>query len=49
MDEGTWREGEGSIVYCCVYMPTDSSSVSVLDGVYEKFKEDVLSLRRKGG
>ena len=40
-------EREGSIVYC-VYMPTDSNSVSVMDSVYEQLKEDVLSFKQKG-
>ena len=29
-------------------MPTDSTSVSVMDSCYEKLKEDVLSFREKG-
>ena len=32
----------------CVYMPTDSNSVSVMDSVYEQLKEDVLSFKQKG-
>ena len=29
-------------------MPTDSTSVSVMDSCYERLKEDVLSFREKG-
>ena len=32
----------------CVYMPTDSNSVSVMDSVYEQLKQDVLSFKQKG-
>ena len=32
----------------CVYMPTDSTSVVVLDTCYERLKEDMLSFREKG-
>ena len=32
----------------CVYMPTDSNSVSVLDSVYEQLKEYVLVFKQKG-
>ena len=31
----------------CVYMPTDSTSVSVMDSCYERLKEDVLSFKEK--
>ena len=31
----------------CVYMPTDSTSISVVDCCYERLKEDVLSFREK--
>ena len=29
-------------------MPTDSTSVSVVDSCYERLKEDVLGFREKG-
>ena len=29
-------------------MPTDSTSISVVDSCYERLKEDVLSFREKG-
>ena len=32
----------------CMYMPTDSASISVVDSCYERLKEDVLSFREKG-
>ena len=47
MDESTWWEREGSFVCCCVYMPTDSTSVPVIDSSYEKLKEDGTS-RKEG-
>ena len=37
-------KGEGGSIGC-VYMPTDSNSVSVIDSVYEQLNEDVVSLR----
>ena len=38
----------GSIVHrMCVYIPTDSTSISVVDSCYERLKEDVLSFREK--
>ena len=36
------------IITGCVYMPTDSTSISVMDSCYERLKEDVLSFREKG-
>ena len=35
--------GREALYICCVYMPTDSTSVSVIDNSYEKLKKDVLS------
>ena len=32
----------------CVYIPTDRTSVAVLDTCYERLKEDVLSFREEG-
>ena len=29
----------------CVYMPTDSTSVTVIDSVYEQLKDDVISFK----
>ena len=36
----------GEALYICVYMLTDSSSVTVTDSVYEQFKEDVLGFKQ---
>ena len=52
-EESVWmkvRGGRGreALYICCVYMPTDSTSVSVIDNSYEKLKEDVLSFKQKG-
>ena len=40
--------GREALYICCVYMPTDSSSVSVIEGCYERLKEDVLGFKRNG-
>ena len=40
--------GEGKHYIGCVYMPTDSTSVSVMESCYERLKEDVLSFRENG-
>ena len=48
MDESMWWEREGSYLYLLhIYMPTASTSVSVIDSSYEKLKEDVLSFKQK--
>ena len=52
-EENVWmkvRSGrEREAVYiCCVYMPTDSSSVSVIEESYASLKEDVLGFKQKG-
>ena len=52
-EESVWmkvRGGRGreALYIGCVYMPTDSNSVSVMDSVYEQLKEDVLSFKQKG-
>ena len=51
-EESVWMKvwGErGRLALCigCIYMPTDSTSVAVLDACYEKFKEYVLSFRER--
>ena len=44
-----WGERGGLALYIgCVYMPTDSMSVAVLDTCYERLNDDVLSFREKG-
>ncbi len=42
------ERGREAVYIGCVYMPTDSNSVSVMDSVYEQLKEDVLSFKQKG-
>ena len=51
-EESVWmkvRGERGRLALCigCVYMPTDSTSVPVLDTCYERLKEDILSFREK--
>jgi hypothetical protein len=51
-EESVWmkvRGGRGreALYICCVYMPTDSSSVSAIEGCYEKLKEDVLGFKER--
>ena len=40
--------GREALYICCVYMPVDSSSVTVIEGCYERLKEDVLRFKQKG-
>ena len=52
-EESVWMKirserGREALYIGCVYMPTDSTSVSVMDSCYERLKEDVLSFREKG-
>ena len=52
-EESVWmkiRSERGREALCigCVYMPTGSTSVSVMESCYERLKEDVLSFREKG-
>ena len=42
------ERGREALYIGCVYMPTDSASISVVDSCYERLKEDVLSFREKG-
>ena len=42
------RRGREVLYICCVYMPTDSSSVSVIEESYDSLKEDVLGFKQKG-
>ena len=42
------ERGREALYIGCVYMPTDSTSISVMDSCYERLKEDVLSFREKG-
>ena len=50
--ESVWMKVRGergrlALYIGCVYTPTDSTSVAVLDSCYERLKEDVLSFREK--
>ena len=52
-EESVWMKVRGergrlALYIGCVYMPTDSTNVAVLDSCYERLKEDVLSFREKG-
>ena len=52
-EESMWMKVRGesgrlALYIGCVYVPTDSTSVAVLDICYERLKEDVLSFREKG-
>ena len=52
-EESVWIKVRGErgreVLYnCCVHMPTDSTSVSVIDSSYDKLKENVLSFKQKG-
>ena len=52
-EESVWmkvlsQRGKAALYIGCVYMPTDSTSISVVDSCYERLKEDVLSFREKG-
>ena len=42
------ERGREALYIGCVYMPTDSASISVVDSCFERLKEDVLSFREKG-
>ena len=42
------ERGRETLYIGCVYMPTDRTSVSVMDSCYQRLKEDVLSFREKG-
>ena len=52
-EESVWMKvcserGREALYIGCVYMPTDSASISVVDSCYERLKEDVPSFREKG-
>ena len=44
MDESAWRKERSDLYIECVYMPTDSTSVAVVDS--NRVKEDVLCFRK---
>ena len=41
------ERGRKALYIGCVYMPMDSTSISVMDSCYERLEEDVLSFREK--
>ena len=41
------ERGREALYIRCVYMPTDSTSVSVMNSCYEGLNEDVFSFRKK--
>ena len=41
------ERGREALYIGCVYMPTDSTNISVVDSCYERLKQDVLSFREK--
>ena len=52
-EESVWMKvhsdrGREALYIGCVYMPTDSTSISVVDSCYYRLKEDVLSFKEKG-
>ena len=52
-EESVWMKvhserGREALYIGCVYMPTDSTSISIVDSCYERVKEDVFSFREKG-
>ena len=42
------ERGRSALYIGCVYMPTDSTSVAVVESCYGRLKEDVLTFREKG-
>ena len=42
------ENGRNTLFLGCVYMPTDSESVSVIESSYEELKEDVLRMKERG-
>ena len=52
-DKSVWMKVHGesersALFVCCVYLPTDTSSVAVADICYDRLKEGVLGFREKG-
>ena len=47
MDKVRGKRGRLVLQIGCVYTPTDSKSVAVLDSCYERLKENVLSFRER--
>ena len=52
-EESTWikvkgERGRNTSVLGCVYMPTDSENVSIIESSYRQLKEDVLCMKERG-
>ena len=52
-EESLWiklrrKRGIKALYRGCVYVPTDSTSIFIMDSFYKRLKEDVLSFREKG-
>ena len=51
-EESVWiklrsERGREALYIGCVYMPTDSTSISVMDSCHEWLKEDVFSFKKE--
>ena len=46
--KGQGERGRSALYIECVYMPTDSTSIAVVESCYGRLKEDVLSFRKNG-
>ena len=51
-EESVWMKvrgerGRSALYIGCVYMPTDGTSVAVVESCYGRLKEDVLSLEKR--
>ena len=42
------ERGRNTLFLGCVYMPTDSKNVSVIESSYSALKEDVLRMKESG-
>ena len=52
-DESVWMKvhggrGRSALFAGCLYMPSESASVAVVDSCYDTLKEDVLGFRQNG-
>ena len=52
-EESMWmricgNRGREALFVGCIYLPTESTSISVLDSTYDLLKEDVLNFKEKG-
>ena len=52
-EESMWikvkgERGRTTLFLGCVYMPTDSENVSIIESSYDELKEDVLGMKERG-